>query len=47
MPDVSLFEPLCKELGITINELLSGEKIKKEEFQGNSHDKITLEIYSR
>jgi hypothetical protein len=22
-------------------------KIKKEEFQGNSHDKITLEIYSR
>ena len=31
MPDVSLFEPLCKELNITINELLSGEKIKKEE----------------
>lgn len=23
------------------------KKIKKEEFQGNSHDKITLEIYSR
>ncbi len=22
-------------------------KIKKEEFQGNSHDKITLEIYSK
>lgn len=23
------------------------KKIKKKEFQGNSHDKITLEIYSR
>lgn len=23
------------------------KKVKKEEFQGNSHDKITLEIYSR
>ena len=23
------------------------KKIKKDEFQGNSHDKITLEIYSR
>lgn len=23
------------------------KKIKKEEFQGNSHDRITLEIYSR
>ena len=23
------------------------KKIKKEEFKGNSHDKITLEIYSR
>lgn len=33
MPDLSLFEPLCTELGITINELLSGEKIKKEEYQ--------------
>ena len=27
MPDISLFEPLCKELNITINELLKGEKI--------------------
>lgn len=33
MPDLSLFEPLCEELGITINEFLSGEKIKEEEYQ--------------
>ncbi len=26
MPDLSLFKPLCDELGITINELYNGEK---------------------
>ena len=33
MPDLSLFKPLCEELGISINELLSGEKITKEQYQ--------------
>lgn len=28
MPDLSLFKPLCEIFNITINELLSGEKIK-------------------
>lgn len=28
MPDLSLFEPLCKELNISYNELLSGEKFE-------------------
>lgn len=40
MPDVSLFEPLCKELNITINELLSGEKIKKEEYQEKFEENV-------
>ena len=38
MPDLSLFKPLCEELGITINELLSGEEIKdnyQEKFEEN------------
>lgn len=38
MPDLSLFKPLCDELGITINELLSGERIKEkyqEKFEEN------------
>ena len=26
MPDLSLFKPLCEELGISINDLMSGEK---------------------
>ena len=30
MPDLSLLEPLSKELGITLNELLAGETINEE-----------------
>lgn len=33
LPDVSLFMPLCEELGITINELISGEKIDKSNYE--------------
>ena len=32
MPDLSLFKPLCDILGITINELMSGEKIDYKEY---------------
>ena len=35
MPDLSLWKPLCEILHITINELLSGEKIK----EGNNQEK--------
>ena len=30
MPDLSLLEPLSKELGITLNELLAGETIEAD-----------------
>lgn len=33
LPDASLYEPLCDILGITINELFAGQKIKTEEYQ--------------
>ena len=33
IPDFSLYESICKELGITINELLSGENISKDDYQ--------------
>lgn len=33
MPDVSLFESLCKELDISINELISGEKINNNDYK--------------
>ncbi len=32
MPDTSLLEPLCSELGIRINELLLGEKLPPEDY---------------
>ena len=31
LPDVSLFKPLCKTLGISVNELLNGEKDTNED----------------
>ncbi len=32
LPDASLYEPLCGILGITINELFSGQKTKAEDY---------------
>ena len=33
MPDVSIMVELCGILGITVNELLSGERISMEHYQ--------------
>jgi len=33
LPDVSLYEPLCSVLGITLNELFSGQKLQEETIQ--------------
>lgn len=32
MPDYSILKALCSELNITVNELLSGEKIKESDY---------------
>lgn len=32
MPDLSLFKPLCNELGITINNLMSGEDVNDNKY---------------
>ena len=40
MPDLSLFKPLCEELNITINELLSGEKLDKKDYQNKLEENI-------
>lgn len=32
MPDLSLFKPLCDILGITINELMNGDRINNKEY---------------
>ena len=44
MPDLSLFKPLCDELGITINDLLSGEKIGKDKYQEKFEENIVNTI---
>ena len=33
MPDLSLFKSLCELLDISINDLISGEKLSKEIYQ--------------
>lgn len=44
MPDLSLFKPLCDELGISINDLISGEKIKAEDYQEKLEENIISTI---
>ena len=40
MPDISLMKPLCEILDISLNELISGEKIDKKEYQKKSDENI-------
>ena len=40
MPDLSLFNELCKELDITVNELLSGEKISENKYREKLEENI-------
>ena len=42
MPDVSLFEPLCKELDISINELISGEKLNDNEYKTKAEENLIM-----
>ncbi len=44
MPDLSLFKPLCEILEISINELLSGEKLKRAEYQDKLEENIVNTI---
>jgi len=41
MPDVSLLQPLCDVLGISLNELFSGEHISTEEYKGKAEENIS------
>ncbi|MBQ8343507.1 MAG: helix-turn-helix domain-containing protein [Clostridia bacterium] len=39
-PEVGLILPLCNELGITANELLSGKKLTETEYKKNAEENI-------
>lgn len=41
MPDVSLLQPLCDVLDISLNELFSGEHIAEEEYKGKAEENIS------
>ena len=40
LPDLSLIKPLCEQLNITINELLSAEKLDNKEYQEKFEENI-------
>lgn len=40
MPDISMLKPLSEELGVSLNDLLSGEKIDKEKYQERFEENI-------
>ena len=40
LPDLSLFKPLCKELNISLNDLLSGEVVTEKEYQEKLEENI-------
>ena len=44
MPDLSLFKPLCEILDISINELMSGEKIDEKDYKDKLEENIISTI---
>lgn len=46
MPDVSIMLALCDILGITVNELLSGERIAMENYQKRAEENL-LELQAK
>lgn len=44
MPDLSLFKPLCELLNISINDLISGEKVSKDKYQEKLEENIISTI---
>ena len=44
MPDLALFKPLCDELDITLNAIMSGEVVSKKEYQEKLEENIVNTI---
>lgn len=44
LPDISLMQPLCKELNITINDLLSGERVDNKDYQEKFEENVLKAI---
>ena len=44
LPDVSLMVPLCNELDISINELLSGEQLSDDAFRQAADEQLVASL---
>lgn len=44
MPDLSLFKPLCELLNISINDLISGERVSEDKYQEKLEENIISAI---
>ena len=44
MPDLSLFKPLCDILEISINDLISGEKVSKDKYEDKFEENLISTI---
>ena len=44
MPDLSLFNPLCEELNISINDLMNGEKVDNNNYQKKLEENLVNTI---
>lgn len=44
MPDISLFPIISKELDVTVNDLMSGEKVDKKNYQEKFEENIIYTI---
>jgi transcriptional regulator with XRE-family HTH domain len=47
LPEVSLMLPLCEVLGITVNELLSGEKLENDAYMARAEENMTALLRER
>ena len=47
LPEVSLMLPLCKVLGITVNELLSGERLESADYKAHAEENMTALLLER
>ncbi len=42
LPDVSLMLPVCEQLGITVNELLCGERLNGEQYRARAEQNFAF-----
>lgn len=47
MPEVSLMMLLCAELGITVNELLSGCRLKENEYKNKAEENLVITLIEK